>query len=118
MEEFPKFKNINNRHLGIVSQCPLCAAKVSDVKVIDEINNSFLMHSKCPKCGNAILLIATLNELGANIIGINTDLSVEEFVKFRNSENFIEIDDVLEYYQNQNLQNKNLLKEVMQIVKL
>jgi len=115
MEEFPKFKNINNRHLGIVSQCPLCESKVSDVKIIDEINNGFLMHSKCLKCGNAILLIATLNELGANIIGINTDLSVEEFVRFRDSEGVIGIDDVLEFYQDQGLQNQNLLKEVMQI---
>lgn len=110
MNKFPKFNNFN-RNFGVVSQCPLCNEKVTDVKVIEEINNSFLMHSKCSKCGNAILLIATINDFGANIIGINTDLSVDEVIKFRSTDDCVTTDDVIEIHKG--LQDNTLLEEVI-----
>lgn len=99
MDNFPQQDSFNNPNLNIISQCPLCNNKIIDLNIIEEINNGYLMHSKCSKCGNTILFIATTNELGINVIGMNTDLSMDEIIKFKNSSDYVEIDDAIKIKQ-------------------
>ncbi|MFH1192547.1 MAG: hypothetical protein V1655_03675 [bacterium] len=113
MYESQDFKSFDNYNLGIMSECPLCKAKSIELNIIEERNNSYLIHSKCRGCENAVLLVAVNNEFGMNVIGMNTDLSKEEFVKFRNDEKCVEFDDVIEV--SKSLKNKNFIKELVNI---
>lgn len=89
------FKNINNKNLGIIAECPVCKFKDVDLNIIEENGSGYLLHSKCSKCKNAIIMIAVNNDIGINVIGMNTDLSMEEFIKFRSYGKAVVIDDVL-----------------------
>ncbi|MFH1029952.1 MAG: hypothetical protein V1770_01690 [bacterium] len=100
-----EFKNINNSNLSIMSECPLCKSKGVDLNVIEENSDGYLLHSKCRKCSNSIIMIAVNNEMGINIIGMNTDLSIDEFIKFRSLGKSIELDDVLTFHKKSMLEN-------------
>jgi len=105
-----EFKNINNHNLGIMSECPLCKSKVLELNIVEETPSGYLMHSKCKKCKNSVLLIAIAGEMGMNVIGMNTDLSMDEFIKIREYERTIEIDDVIDI--NRALEKKNFIKNL------
>lgn len=98
MHQPHNFKNLN-KYLGIMSECPTCKAKIMDLNVIEESNNSYLIHSRCKKCENSVLLLALATELGVNVIGMATDLSMDEIIKLRNSDDFISSDDVIEMHK-------------------
>ncbi|MFH0856953.1 MAG: hypothetical protein V1860_03590 [bacterium] len=98
MQHPNNFKNIN-KHLRIITECPLCKAKIIDLNVIEEANDSYLVHSKCKKCENSILFFAITSELGINVIGIATDLTIDEVIKLRRNEDFITSDDAIEMHK-------------------
>lgn len=110
MRQSHNFKNLD-KYLGIISECPLCKAKIMDLNVIEESNNSYLIHSRCKKCENSVLLLALATELGVNVIGMATDLSIDEIVKLRNTEASISSDDVIEMYKL--LKKKSFVKELL-----
>lgn len=111
MEKFSQFKNTNDQNLGIISECPLCKAKIIDLNIVEEGNNGYVIHSKCKKCQNSLLMIAVPNELGINVVGMNTDLSMDEFIKIRKSEKFISYDDVIEI--NKALGKKDFIRSLV-----
>lgn len=106
----PEFKNINN-NLGIISECPVCKAKVAEFNVIEETDSGYLIHSKCKKCFNSVLLIALASELGINVIGMATDLSIDEFIKFRETKKVIDFDDAI--WANKSLEKKEIIKNLI-----
>ncbi|MFH0854661.1 MAG: hypothetical protein V1891_04170 [bacterium] len=93
-----KFKNINH-NLEIMSECPICKSKGIDLNIVEECLEQCVLHSKCNKCNNAIIMIAVNNDMGINIVGMNTDLSIDEFIKFRSYGKPIEMDDIIELHK-------------------
>lgn len=108
-----KFKNINNPNLGIMTECPICKSKGVDLNVIEENNDGYLLHSKCRKCENAIVMVAVNDEMGMNVIGMNTDLSMDELIKLKSCGKPVEINEVIEFH---NKPSDNFIKELMGII--
>ena len=56
------------------------------------------MHMECQKCGNAIIALVVHGVNGLNSVGMLTDLTYTDVVKFRSSAP-VEIDDSLAFYE-------------------
>ena len=106
------FPSLFNENLKLVSVCPLCnAAKESlNAQVVEENEDMHLMHMECIKCGNAIIALVVHGANGLNSVGMLTDLTYKDVVKFRSSAS-VEIDDSLAFYEA--MQNQTQFKEYL-----
>ena len=68
-----------------MKECPLCGAvyKASAVATIEEHESGHLVHVTCSKCQNAILAMVMITPIGMNSVGMVTDLSAADVVRFR-----------------------------------
>ncbi len=82
--------------LRIVSYCPLCEAKFNpmEARVLGEDGETHLLHVRCRSCANAILALVLVTKTGVSSVGLVTDLSYDDVVKFK-AEGNVSIDDVL-----------------------
>ncbi len=82
--------------LKLVTYCPLCETKHSstEAKVLDENDGAKLVHIQCKKCSASVVAVVFQNALGMSTVGVVTDLTSTDVLKFREHEN-VNSDDVL-----------------------
>jgi hypothetical protein len=76
-----------NHPLQILSTCPLCEARTSSLtaRVLAEAGATKLVHVTCRKCGGATLSLLLESEVGASSVGMVTDLSHEDVLRFQSA---------------------------------
>lgn len=82
-----------------MSTCPLCGAQYasSDAKVVSEKDGAYLLHTNCPDCGSSVISTLATTQLGLTSIGLITDLTFEDVMKFKGEET-ISDNELLEAY--------------------
>lgn len=92
--------NFFNDSQALMSHCPVCNSKFNplEAKVLEERENSYLIHVKCQHCDSFILAIIVAGAMGISSIGLLTDLSAEDVSKFKKHLP-ISWDDVIEAHQ-------------------
>ena len=83
--------------MDLVSSCPHCEKpyESASVRLLGHDGDAELVHATCIVCGNAFLTMALQGRVGAASLGIATDLSPEDVLRFR-TRNPVSIDDVIE----------------------
>lgn len=80
-----------------LSVCPLCEATFNpmEARVLGEENESHLLHIQCRKCLNALLALVFISPMGMSSVGLVTDLSFDDALKFKEDAG-VTADDVLD----------------------
>ena len=88
-----------NDDLRLVSYCPVCETRYNpmEAKLLGEDGETRLLHVQCRKCQNSILALVLVNNVGASSVGLLTDLSYEDVLKFRANKN-VNINDVIDVH--------------------
>ncbi len=83
-----------------ISACPLCNTRYQpeEAKIVEEKDDAYLLFTICEKCGSNIVATLTTNPLGISSVGLVTDLTYEDVVVFKDSDNIFP-NDVVELYQ-------------------
>lgn len=112
MQPNPQNPSFFDEGIKLISFCPLCQAKQEsmEVKILDTSEAARLLHLRCQKCGAAILALVMISPAGLNSLGMITDLSADEVLKFKETDS-IDADDVLAFHESLST-NKNWLKEL------
>lgn len=86
-----------NEGLKLISFCPVCETRYNlmGAHVLGQEGDTQLLHVQCRKCQNSILALVLVNQSGASSVGLLTDLSYDDVLRFKNSR-AICIDDVVE----------------------
>ena len=86
--------------LRLVSYCPLCHTQYlpMEASVLEERNDAHLIYAQCRTCNSSILALVYREEGGTCSVGLVTDLTKEEVMKYRNAEE-ITADDVIDVHQ-------------------
>jgi hypothetical protein len=85
--------------LKLISRCPLCKTSYDplEAKVLQERDDAHLLHIICRKCANAVLALIFVSNDGVSSVGLVTDCSYDDVLRFRESGE-VSIDDVLAVY--------------------
>lgn len=86
--------------LKLISYCPVCRNRYEQVeaKILEERDESYLIHLKCRRCGSSVVALVMTSVLGITSIGLVTDLASEEVIKFKETAK-IEADEVIAVHQ-------------------
>ncbi len=86
--------------LRLVSYCPLCHLhyNVGDAKILEEHEDTHLMHVVCKRCSSSILVLMLTGELGVSSVGLITDLTSDDVVRFKDQSD-IQDDDVIALHE-------------------
>jgi len=84
----------------LISDCPLCNVSFfpEEVTVIGGDNRTQLLHATCNQCSSSIVILLLLGDTGIGSVGLVTDLTREDVVRFQRGE-VIDADDVLGLYK-------------------
>jgi len=95
-----KLFNLFNDNPTLITHCPVCNVRFDplEARVVKEGKNAHLVYIKCRSCQAAILAVIIANNLGISSVGLITDLSSDEVLKFETAET-ISCDDVIEVHQ-------------------
>lgn len=82
--------------LKIVSRCPICQTEHNPLEtaLLDEAGGSHLIYIKCRKCSSGVVAALTPTSFGLSSVGLVTDLSGNEILRFKESAR-VSADDVL-----------------------
>lgn len=71
-------------YLRVVRECPVCstAYRADQVAVLHAAGHNHLVHLTCGACHNALLAMVVVSALGMSSIGVMTDLSAADAVRF------------------------------------
>jgi len=85
--------------LRLISYCPVCDTSYNpmEARVIDERDDQHLMHIRCKKCAHSILALVLVSGTGVSSMGLLTDLTFDDVLKFRSAER-ITMDDVIAFH--------------------
>jgi len=85
--------------IKLISSCPICQSKQDkmEVNILDRNEMSRLLHLRCQNCRAAVLALLVISPAGLNSIGMITDLSAGEVLRFKECE-AIEADEVLSFH--------------------
>ncbi len=86
--------------LNLVSYCPLCNTHYNpkDANLLEEKDGAHLIHLQCSHCSSSIVAVIITGGLGVSSVGLITDLTGEDVIKFKNA-SWINEDDVIEAYK-------------------
>ncbi len=86
--------------LRLVSYCPVCETRYNPMhaRVLGKDGETHLLHVQCKKCRNSILALVLVNQVGASSVGLLTDLTYEDVVRFKLN-NQVSIDDVIDVHE-------------------
>ncbi len=86
-----------NESLRLVSYCPVCETRYNpmEAQMLGKDGETHLLHVQCKKCQNSILALVLVNRVGASSVGLLTDLSYEDVMKFRENRQ-VSVNDVIE----------------------
>lgn len=98
-------KTDNNRRddsssSSFLAHCPLCENNYDSfrARIIDSKADSHLLHTQCNKCGAYIISLISVTPFGLSSIGIISDLSSADVLKFKNQPK-ITCDDIIEFHK-------------------
>ena len=86
----------------MISYCPLCETSYNpmEARVLGEKEDGHLLHIRCKKCWNSILALVLVSNVGVSSVGLVTDLTYEDVVKFREAPTEgVTLDDVISVHQ-------------------
>lgn len=85
--------------LRLVSYCPVCETRYNPMqaKLLGEDGETRLLHVQCRKCHHSILALVLVNQVGASSVGLLTDLTYEDVLKFR-ANRLVSINDVIDVH--------------------
>lgn len=94
------FSHFSLDNLKFVSYCPLCNSAYNplEAKILEEREDAHLVHVRCRQCQSAIVALIVAGGLGVSSVGLVTDLSSDDVMRFKNDAP-LTIDDVLELHQ-------------------
>ncbi|MBI4598852.1 hypothetical protein HY734_01495 [Candidatus Uhrbacteria bacterium] len=83
--------------LKLASYCPLCETRYqpAQARVVGNDGETHLLHMRCRKCANAVLALVLVNQAGMTSVGLVTDLTYDDVVRFRTAKR-LSTDDVLQ----------------------
>lgn len=95
-----KLFNLFSDNPTLITNCPVCNVRFDplEARVIKERENAHLVYIKCRHCSSAILAVIVANSSGISSVGLITDLSSDDVLKFE-SVPAINCDDVIEVHQ-------------------
>lgn len=87
MEKKSTSSNSIFEKLRLMRKCPFCEYDYDAKKVVvlEENNESSLVHVTCSDCNSSILHIVLSTQIGLNTMGIITDLTAEEVMRLKHS---------------------------------
>lgn len=99
MKHFQNKQPDANGNLRWASACPLCGAEYSpeEARIVSEKESAFLVHTNCKKCGSSVVATLIANHSGVSSVGLVTDLTYEDVIKFKDSD-VVSTDDLLDAY--------------------
>jgi len=65
--------------------------------MLGEDRGTRLLHVQCRKCQNSVLALVLVNNVGASSVGLLTDLSYEDVLRFRTNKQ-VTVNDVIEVH--------------------
>jgi len=84
----------------IMKECLVCKREIGDkqIKIVGEADNSYMLHLSCSHCDNALVLLASINNIGVGLVGMISDLTYDDAKRLYNQ---LPIDDdsLLDAYQ-------------------
>lgn len=97
--------------VNLITVCPSCNTKYNPVqaKVLEENGNAHLLFISCKNCGSGVVALITSGGMGVTSMGLITDLSAEDILKFKESE-FVSSSDVLKMHKLLESKNNDYLK--------
>ncbi len=66
--------------------------------MLGEDGETRLLHVQCRKCQNSLLALVLVNQVGASSVGLLTDLTYDDVLKFRVNKQ-VAINDVIEIHK-------------------
>ncbi|USN53163.1 MAG: hypothetical protein H6760_03235 [Candidatus Nomurabacteria bacterium] len=83
-----------------LSHCPLCQAfyQPSTSRILVTSEDAHLIHLECTRCGSSVLAIIVASMVGVSSVGLLTDLTAEDVMKFRLGKE-IDANDVLDVHE-------------------
>jgi len=71
--------------IQLISRCPLCNAvyQPSATRILVEQNDAHLIHLECGMCQGGVVAVIITNLLGVHSVGLVTDLTPEDVLRFR-----------------------------------
>ncbi|TSC56813.1 MAG: Uncharacterized protein G01um101418_214 [Parcubacteria group bacterium Gr01-1014_18] len=83
-----------------LSLCPICQSKYNPigVRILEEREGSHLVYFTCRNCAGSVVSVVTHVGIGISSVGVLTDLSADEVVRYAHGEDPIALDDVLELH--------------------
>lgn len=95
--------NVYHSNLHLNGRCPVCNTMydLQKFQIIAERDQNVLTYIQCANCGSALLSMMTANPQGLRAVGLVTDQTVDEVVRFERggpitADNAIEMHDLLE----------------------
>ncbi len=91
-----QFDRLSKEILQLVSYCPLCQApaRPQKIRILEAKEDSQLIHVDCSSCHSSILALVINSNYGVASVGLATDLSEEEVIRFKEA-SLVTADDVI-----------------------
>lgn len=100
LEDVSKQQLSSLDQLKLVQKCPQCEQDGShgDVQLLGHIEDGALVHITCKSCSHKIFAVLGVTQAGIGLVGIVTDLSLEDARRLHPHTAFSD-DDLLECYE-------------------
>ncbi|NIP33104.1 hypothetical protein GWN26_13935 [Candidatus Saccharibacteria bacterium] len=85
----------------IINRCPLCGGSASrlEARLLGQTQERQTVHLHCHECAGSVIAYFVMSGMGMTSYGLVTDLSFDDFVKFKQGL-AIELDDVIRAHEN------------------
>ncbi|MBI5135686.1 hypothetical protein HZA86_05670 [Candidatus Uhrbacteria bacterium] len=86
--------------LRLISYCPLCETHYNpmEAKILETREDAHLIHVQCRRCRSSIIVLVMNQHGGVASVGMVTDLSAEDVLRFKGSTT-VTCDDVLNLHE-------------------
>ncbi len=94
-----KSSDIYNDGLKLVSYCPVCETRYNpmEAQMLGNDGETHLLHVRCQSCHNSVLALVLVNQVGASSVGLLTDLSHEDVMRFKDN-GVVSVNDVIDLH--------------------
>jgi hypothetical protein len=85
--------------LRLISYCPLCNAHYNprEAKILEQKEGAHLIHVECRSCRSSIVAVVITGGIGVSSVGLITDLTSQDVIRFKNEESVAENDVIAAY---------------------
>jgi len=87
-------------HFKVMRECPVCATQFGSehIRTVESSQGSHVLHVTCLNCSNSLIFLVGSTELGIGLIGMVSDLTYDDSLRFRHKEALTD-DQLIECYQ-------------------